>query len=192
MRVELSEPYASLYRRAYLRRDSTGRGRVDLVNTNTDRTTIAYARYLLEVKIGDFIPKGYEVDHINSDCSDDRIENLQILSREDHLVKSALERGGRTVVTLNCPSCKFDFVVEQRMLTAKKKNIFCSRSCNGKYNFSKSSLRKIPDGKYEEIKKLASQGLSGYRIAKLTGVSGNTVLKYMKEFTPVSERASTS
>ena len=93
MRIELKEPYTNLYRLAYLRRDSSGRGRVDLVNSKTDRTTISYAKFLVETTTGGFVPSGYDVDHINGDCSDDDLSNLQILDRKTHLAKSALERG---------------------------------------------------------------------------------------------------
>lgn len=195
MKIELQEPYATRYRVAYLRRDKDGRGRVDLVNTKTDRTTISYARYLVEVSINDFIPEGYEVDHINADCSDDRLENLQILSREDHIAKSARENEGRTYVTLLCPCCNKEFLREKRFVNSSKKNIFCSRKCNGKFNFINNKgfigNKTISEDDLNTIRKLAVEGLTGYKIAKVIGLSANTVRKYMKEFTPIPEQAST-
>lgn len=195
MRIELREPYAGRYRRAYLRRDKDGRGRVDLFNTKTDRTTISYARYLVEVSINDFIPEGYEVDHINADCSDDRLENLQVLSREEHIAKSARENEGRTYVTLICPCCNGEFVREKRFLNPSSKNIFCTRKCNGKFNFANNKdfvgNKSIREDVLGTIRKLAVEGLTGYKIAKVVGLSANTVRKYMKEFTPVPEQAST-
>ena len=192
MRIILEEPYASRYRKGYLRRDSFGRGRVDLVNTSTDRTTVAYARYLLEVKSGEFIPAGYEVDHIDADCSNDSLENLQILTKEEHLVKSAREREGRTYTSLTCPHCGVEFERESRSVGVSK-NIFCSRSCNAKYSIVNKIAKvgnSIPEEKREEIKRLALEGLTGYRISKITGISGNTVMKYIREIAPVPERSS--
>ena len=195
MIIELQEPYASRYRRGYLRRSKDGRGRVDLVNTKTDRTTVSYARYLVEVDMGDFVPEGYEVDHINADCSDDRLENLQILSREDHIAKSALENEGRSYVNLSCPCCGKEFLREKRFVNPLSKNIFCSRKCNGKFNSKNNNgflgSKVIADDVLDTIKKLTVEGLTGYRIAKMVGLSANTVRKYMKEFTPVPEQAST-
>ena len=195
MKIELQEPYVTRYRMAYLRRDKDGRGRVDLVNTKTDRTTISYARYLVEVSINDFVPEGYEVDHINADCSDDRLENLQILSREDHIAKSARENEGRTYVSLVCPCCGKEFVREKRFVNPSSKNIFCTKKCNGKFNSANNKgflgSKVIGEDILDTIRKLAVEGLTGYKIAKVVGLSANTVRKYMKEFTPIPEQAST-
>lgn len=192
MRIALKEPYASRYRRGYLRRDSFGRGRVDLVNTSTDRTTVAYARYLLEVEMGDFIPAGYEVDHIDADCSNDNLANLQILTKEEHLLKSAKEREGRAYTAFNCPQCGTIFQRETRNVSSKQKNVFCSSSCNAKYSIGKTSKvgNPISTEMIAEIKRLALEGLTGYRISKITGVSGDTARKYIKELAPVPERSS--
>ena len=193
MRIVLEEPYASRYRKGYLRRDSSGRGRVDLVNTSTDRTTVSYARYLVEVQMNAFIPAGYEVDHIDADCSNDDLSNLQVLTVEDHLKKSAKEREGRAYSEFICPYCGTVFHKETRNVTILQKNVFCSYSCNAKYSMANKTAKvgnPISKEKIEEIKKLASEGLTGYRISKITGISGNTVLKYMREVAPVPERSS--
>ena len=192
MKIVLEEPYASRYRKGYLRRDSFGRGRVDLVNTSTDRTTVAYARYLLEISMGDFIPAGYEVDHIDTDCSNDDLSNLQILTVEEHLKKSAKEREGRTYTKFTCPQCGTIFQREARNISSKQKNVFCSNSCNAKYSIGKTAKvgNPISEDKILEIRKLALEGLTGYRISKITGISGNTVMKYIRELAPVPERSS--
>ena len=194
MRIELKDPYAAMYRRAYLRRDSRGRGRVDLINTKFDRTTISYARYLLEVEMGRRIPAGYEVDHIDADCSNDDLGNLQILTTEEHLRKSAAEREGISYKSLVCPQCGLGFERETRQLTLGKKNIFCSRSCNARFSISVAKTAKVANpitvDKIREIQSLALEGLSGYRIKKITGISGNTVLKYIKELASVPECSS--
>lgn len=60
------------------------------------RTT--YARFLLQAeywkKYGTLIPEGYEVDHINNDRTDDRIENLQLLPKSEHMWKRDKEKYG--------------------------------------------------------------------------------------------------
>lgn len=76
-------------------------------------TTMAYARYVYGVNLWEkehkFLPDDLEVDHINNDCTDDRIENLQLLTREENARKEALRRG-RCIVLMQCPVCnKFFF-----------------------------------------------------------------------------------
>ena len=141
MVIILQKPFSNLYRKGYLREDSSGRKRVDLVNSTDDRTTIAYARYLVCVQLGYILSSEYEVDHIDSDCSNDEISNLQVLTKEDHMLKTAIENtSGRNVVTVKCSCCGKDFLREKRLV--RYKNQVCSHSCNGKLsnNVGKKAL----------------------------------------------------
>jgi len=45
---------------------------------------ILYSRYLMEKKIGRYLKPNENVHHINNNPLDDRIENLEIMSREKH------------------------------------------------------------------------------------------------------------
>jgi len=45
-----------------------------------------YARYLMENKIGRKLKTNELVHHINGNCLDDRIENLSIVSKVEHLL----------------------------------------------------------------------------------------------------------
>lgn len=45
-------------------------------------TSMSYAKYLYTSHYKCDIPKGEQIDHINDDKMDDRIENLQKVSRE--------------------------------------------------------------------------------------------------------------
>lgn len=86
--IELQEPFKSNWKKGYLRYSNKDRrGRVDLYNTNSDRTTISYARYLKSVELGYVVPEGYEVDHKDNDKTNDDINNLQILTEEDNRLK---------------------------------------------------------------------------------------------------------
>ena len=49
---------------------------------------MSYARYLWISTYGK-IPDGYEVDHINENRTDDRLENLQLLSSLENKMKYA-------------------------------------------------------------------------------------------------------
>lgn len=132
MRIELEEPFKSKYRLGYLRRDSRGRGRVDLVNTDTDRTTVSYARYLVSVQEGRFLEEWEEVDHIDGNPSNDSLSNLQILSTSEHIVKTVKERPPRKKLSLVCPQCSKVFERWANQVGGRT-NVFCSRSCNAKY-----------------------------------------------------------
>lgn len=135
MRMKLDHPFDKIYIRAYLREDKKdGRRRVDLVRNKYDRTTMSYARYLKSVELGEVVSDGYEVDHIDCDPSNDSLDNLQILTIEEHLEKTKLERStGRSVTTLICPNCGIEFVKEIRLIK-KGSTPKCSRRCNGEYS----------------------------------------------------------
>lgn len=135
MKIELEEPFKSLWRKGYLRQcKKTGRRRVDLKNSKIERTTISYARYLKCVELGYIISQEFEVDHVSRDCSDDSKGNLQILSIQDHLEKTKKElKTGRSILELICPYCGINF---QREIRNIKPNSLpkCSRRCNALYN----------------------------------------------------------
>lgn len=105
-----------------------GRHYANLVGPN-DRHTTAFARYLMEVTVGRRLDKHETVDHINGDKSDDRIENLQILSWKDNIQKSVKPI---KVVELVCDNCKKTFVRQARTVKSSAKkytSVTCSRSC---------------------------------------------------------------
>lgn len=178
MVVTLESPFNTLYRKAYLREDSKGRRRVDLINSRNDRTTISYARYLMCVKIGYVLSNDYEVDHIDGNCNNDEISNLQILTKEEHLKKTTKEvTTGRSVRTLSCICCGKDF--EREVRNIRNSRSICSRSCNGKL----STNLKGKALSYEDVLEIRSlfikgdevYGISG--LARLFGVSRNTLSK---------------
>ncbi len=188
MKLDLESPFKELWRKAYLRQsEDDGRRRVDLFNTSVDRTTISYARYLWIVNNGSFIPDGYEVDHINSDCSDDRLENLQLLTYEEHLEKTIRESTiGRVGEYIVCPSCKVTFFIESRN-KGNSKNNFCSRECNGKFNYNIGNLKLSSNKKIltEEQKQFIINsrkiGKSDYWISDESGISRPKIQRFRKE-----------
>lgn len=87
MKIKLEYPFSEDWRLGYLRINREGRRVVDLFNSNNDRTTISYARYLMSVSLKKYIPKKYEIDHIDNNKTNDSLENLQLLLPKDNLAK---------------------------------------------------------------------------------------------------------
>lgn len=68
-----------------------------------------------------------EIDHINGDKMDDRIENLQVISKRNNIHKSHTRK---EFVELTCPVCGEKFLYEKRNLNTHP-NPCCSRKCGG-------------------------------------------------------------
>ena len=132
MKIKLEYPYDT-YKHGYIVVNSENRKNVILYNSKDDRTTVSYARYLMSVKLKRRLTDNEEVDHINNDKTDDSIENLQILSREENLKKENLRRNIKTKIEVNCTFCKNSFIMEARNYRYKikinKTNFFCSKTC---------------------------------------------------------------
>ena len=120
MRIEVIDLYKGEYDKAYLYVNQDKRKRVSLFRFSK---WISYARYLWEEHNGK-IPDGYEVDHINNDKTDDRLENLQLLTREENIKKFKSE----TLVKLTCPICGKEFDFLKRNLSTHP-NPCCSKQC---------------------------------------------------------------
>ena len=71
------------------------------------------------------------IHHKNENKYDNRLENLELLSRIDHTIHH--RKTGRKYLQLKCPYCKCVFEREKRQTHLQKPNqsfTFCSRSCN--------------------------------------------------------------
>lgn len=131
MKVELSEYFKQLgYVNGYLIKDKDGRMDIHLMlgyGKKPSRKCISYAKYLWMSHYKMDVPDGYQVDHINNDKTDDRIENLQLLTRADNIRKSHRMKALSTVI---CPVCGKEFEFETRNLKFRP-NPCCSRKCGG-------------------------------------------------------------
>lgn len=97
------------------------------------RSTTLYSKYLMEKKLGRELVGDETVDHINNDKTDDRIENLQILSRSENSKKSAVYA---ETLQFICPICKREFTktkrrVRHNQLKQGKSGPYCSKRCAG-------------------------------------------------------------
>lgn len=90
-------------------------------------TSMSYAKYLYTSYHKCDIPKGEQIDHINSDKMDDRIENLQKVSWDFNNKK---DKKDSDMIEMECPVCKNKFLFLKRNLPTHP-NPCCSRKCGG-------------------------------------------------------------
>jgi hypothetical protein len=116
----------------YIRSD----GRTHVIHydpiTQTRRTQ-SYPRYLMEQHLGRTLKEWEQVDHINNDHTDDRIENFQLLTKGDNNRKSAK---APKLYWFICPVCGEEGVIYYRnykgnQLSQGKAGPYCSRRCAG-------------------------------------------------------------
>lgn len=145
MKIELQEPFKSLWRKGYVVTNKQLRNHVCLFNCSKDRTTISLARYKMCCKLGYILEAIYEVDHIDNDKTNDNIDNLQVLTKEQNRNKETsnywLKSKYSKFTELTCSQCNTIFNKETKevrhLLRVKPGRTFCcSRLC------SDNSLRK--------------------------------------------------
>jgi hypothetical protein len=87
----------------------------------------------MEQHLGRELESWEHIDHINDDCTDDRIENLQILSQAENSRKSAK---GEELIEIICLRCGKSAIKKARYVRHNKNQgkagPYCSRHCAGK------------------------------------------------------------
>lgn len=81
------------------------------------------------------------VHHKNENKKDNRVTNLQVMSKEEHARLHGKSKG-RTYVDFVCPMCDSIFTRRKSDSLDKYKGVaklfFCSKSCGSKYQFCKT------------------------------------------------------
>jgi len=93
-------------------------------------------RLVMEEKIGRYLTKHEIVHHINGIKNDNRIENLELMNRAQHISEHKRKR-----IACVCPNCSKSF--ERRPCEVKiSKNNFCSASCSSQWYMKNGPKRK--------------------------------------------------
>ena len=128
MVIEVSDYYRKKgYIRAYLVTNKEPRRVCTLRKEDGSMTSMSYAKYLYTSHYCCDIAQGDQVDHINGDKMDDRIENLQVISQYYNIVK---DKKGQEMLLLSCPVCGKEFLYPKRNISTHP-NPCCSRTCGG-------------------------------------------------------------
>lgn len=144
MLIELEEPFKSKWRKGYKLFDNgLNRFKVVLYNSENDILNISYARYLMGVFLGYEVPDHLEVDHINNNSLDDRIENFQLLTPEQNRLKQEWWYSAMIVqwTIIPCSYCQgLMYITLSDLNNRTTDNICCSVSCARKYAFHISGV----------------------------------------------------
>lgn len=128
MKQDISEYYKEKgYNVVYIATNKEPRRVATLRKSDGSMTSMSYAKYLYTSFYKTDIPKGYEVDHINGDKLDDRIDNLQVISKKYNIQK---DHKVKEMVVRICPVCNKEFLFPKRNLNTHP-NPCCSRKCGG-------------------------------------------------------------
>lgn len=84
---------------------------------------------IAENKIGRSITTSEDVHHINGDKTDNRECNLEVLSKSNHAILTALERKEKNIHL--CSNCGEGVYRKPSQVARGKGKVFCSRRCVG-------------------------------------------------------------
>jgi len=103
-------------------------------NANKNGYVLAH-RVIMENSLGRLLTADEIVHHINHNKFDNRIENLQITTPQEHGRYHASQNGAH-YVKLKCPWCGHVFIRERRYthLVKSQQYTTCSRHCNGSFS----------------------------------------------------------
>lgn len=121
-------------------------------------------RVVVENYLGRILCDDEVVHHINENKKDNNIDNLKVMSVEEHARFHALKQG-LSLVKLKCPCCGLLFNREKRQthLIKSSKWTACSKTCRGIFSryiqlngFDQLTLDKIMQNVIEEYKRFTA------------------------------------
>lgn len=104
-----------------------------LFKTNNDRTTVAWAKYLAEIKVGRKLGRDWHVHHKDENRINDTPGNLKICSPKVHSKEHKFTH--KWLVKARCAFCRDKFCRVFRGIRSKfgeRKFYYCSKDCGYK------------------------------------------------------------
>lgn len=104
-----------------------------LVSPN-HRTTIAYAKYVLETHLGRKLKPGHQAHHKNEDKWNDELSNLEEKEYKVHRIDHDADKT-RKYILIDCPVCEIEFICEYRQShwgSKRGSRTTCSMKCGRK------------------------------------------------------------
>lgn len=172
MKIKVIDIYKDKYKAAYLikHKNTDNRKRVYLIGYDNSRKGISYAQYVWEEANGCHIPHGFQVDHINEDKTDDRLENLQLILPVENsrkYIRHAINTGKIVkYIDMICPICGRVFQFERRNLSTHP-NLCCSKRCGYKKGKQSRYGNNISEPyRYKHKCKYCGKGIKNYTTGK--------------------------
>lgn len=137
----------------YLRRKDN-RYIVIIVDSENNRHTVSYPKYLMECKLNRKLGSYEIVHHIDGNPLNNNINNLKVLFRGQH---SKLHSKTNKDIIVKCFYCKKEFIIKGNTLHYRFRKdrqhvgYFCSRRCSGLYA-TKQNIEKLNNIKIKIIK----------------------------------------
>lgn len=126
----------------YTRKD--GRKHFVVYYSDGTRGSKSYPKWLVEQKIGRTLESWETADHINEDKTDDRLENLQVLSLSDNVKKHNLLNPAK-IYYFFCPCCGNGSKKPMNWVRGNwkkgKSGPYCSRKCAGSTTYKNPWLK---------------------------------------------------
>jgi hypothetical protein len=148
MKIELQLPFSNDYKVGYIVTNKENRKMIILVDNSNRKTSTAYARYLLSVKLGRYLESNEQADHIDGNKCNDFIDNLQVLTAIENTRKYRVQSNtSRKMIELICPICGVVFIKEHNLSHLVKNSNFtvCSKECLYKMSSLKKSKEELID-----------------------------------------------
>jgi hypothetical protein len=134
-RFDLEYPYNTKWTYGYIVVNGENRKHV-ILSGKEKLSSTSYARYTLATALGRFLEPHEQVDHIDHDKTNDKLENLQILTVLENARKKAKHKG-RLVAYIKCPVCHETFIRRTGNTQVVKCNegrvACCSKQCNNEF-----------------------------------------------------------